>query len=85
MSSSDVISLLKSEFAGKFVETQVGFMPHGDELIESKGSYFRRVEMEYVEYASSDMHGACSQYIYVWFSIEGTHAGTYVQDARCPV
>src|SRR4029079_15530671 len=85
MSSSDVVALAKSEFAGRFVEQQAAFNPKGEELIESNGSYFRRVTLEYVEYSSAGMHGACTQQVFVWFSPEGSHTGTYAQEALCPV
>jgi len=82
-SSADSVALLKQAFSGKFDEAQSEFRLIRDDLVQSNGAYFRRVNFEFRTLSSKGTWSGCGQQVFMWFSQDGALAGNYVDQSYC--
>ena len=85
MDTEQLIDTLKAKFSSKIIAGRSGFAIQDEELIISNGKPYRRVWVFHEDSATWDMHGACSQSIYVWFSPSGELANVFVENVACPI
>ena len=83
-SSAELIAQLKRRFPA-LNSNRSSLLLVEEQLILSNGSPNRRVWFSYGDEATTTMHGACSQNIYMWFMPSGDLAGTYVEQLTCPI
>jgi hypothetical protein len=56
-----------------------------DELVSSRGKFFRRVRLYNRDLDTRTYHGTCGQWIAVWFYPNGAEQGVYVDEPACPL
>jgi hypothetical protein len=82
--TTDLKAQLKVRFPALAVEgTNLTLIEEG--FIRHDGKLYRRVWMEYYDLHTTTIHGACSQFIALWFEPSGKLAETYVSEWVCPI
>lgn len=83
-STAELVAVLKTQFP-ELASNRASLTLVEEQWILSDAKPYRRIWFSYADEATSNMHGACNQNIYLWSEPSGDIAGVYTQELSCPI
>jgi hypothetical protein len=84
VSAAELVAVLKTQFP-ELASNRASLTLMQEQWILSDTKLYRRTWFSYADEATSNMHGACDQNIYLWSEPSGDTAGVYTQELSCPI
>lgn len=84
LTAVELVALVKAQFP-VLASSRASLTLMQEQMILSNAAPYRRVWFSYADEATSTMHGACNQNIYLWLMPSGGVAGVYTEELTCPI